>query len=116
MADDRLKHWIKEVREALGLTQPEFAAKLEQVSKQKVSLAALQKWERGVREPRPRMKVAILELAPEEIRGALGLRQHALTGKGTGLLERIEALEDAVEEQAKKIRLLQQQMKGRAAS
>ena len=106
LADPRSKNWIREVRESLGLSQPAFAAKLGH------SIAAVAKWEAGDREPRARIKLKIIEMAPPEIQAALGLRQRVLPGKASGLIERIEALETAMGEQAKAIRALQLQVKG----
>lgn len=104
MAEARAKHWITEVRESLGLTQVEFARKMG------VSYAAVQKWEGGVRQPRPLVKLRILELAPQDLRASFG-HEHALTGKGSGLLERIEVLEKVVAEQGRALRALEQRLK-----
>ncbi len=42
-----MKDFIKESREKLGLTQMEFAVKLN------VSIQTVQAWEQGIRNPRP---------------------------------------------------------------
>lgn len=73
----------------------------------------MQKWEAGVREPRPRVKLKIIEMAPADLRAQLGVH-HTLQGKSTGLVERIEALERAVAEHGKILRSLQQQARRRA--
>jgi len=108
LVEQRAKHWIQEVRESLGLTQAQFAQKMG------VSYAAVQKWEGWAREPRPRVKLKILDAAPAELRAALGLH-GALAGKGSGIVDRVEALEKVVAEQGRALRALEQRLKRRAS-
>lgn len=104
-----VRNWVREIRESLGLTQEQFAHKLTQASKERVSYSSVRSWERGQREPRRDMKLKMVQLAPPDLQKELGF-VVPVTPKAAGLSERIDALEKMVEEQGRQIRALNERV------